>query len=177
LVRITEILWTKEFLAVSSIYMTCLLSVGVAGGYTIFNQTRVTEKALQISQARSDAATRAQTAILVMGKAQAQLISAPDPEARRSASVLAIRALSDLDENIQHLQEALPGSPKVAELTTLLGKIGPAKMEVIKSVRANHLGAAREKVREMQAAMNRVEQLSEEVVQEQRDDSQPSGAR
>ncbi len=169
LVRIAEIRWTKELLSVSAVYIACLLSVGLVGGYTIFSQTRATEEALRISQARADAAAKAQVAILVMGKAQAQLLSAPDPQTRRSASVLAIRALSALDENIQNLQQTLPGSSEVLELTQLLNQIAPAKMAVIKAVRANDPDAARAIVGGMEDAMGRVEQLSEELVQEQQE--------
>src|SRR5258707_11698533 len=169
LVRIAEIRWTKELLSVSAVYIACLLSVGLVGGYTIFSQTRATEEALRISQARADAAAKAKVAILVMGKAQAQLLSAPDPQTRRSASVLAIRALSALDENIQNLQQTLPGSSEVLELTQLLNQIAPAKMAVIKAVRANDPDAARAIVGGMEDAMGRVEQLSEELVQEQQE--------
>jgi signal transduction histidine kinase/DNA-binding response OmpR family regulator len=116
---------------------------------------------------RADEASKTQTAILTMGKAQAQLLNASDAEERRTAAVLAIRALSALDENIQQLHEALPDNPRVLELTSLLAHIAPAKMEVIKAVRAGNLGNARDQLRAMEPDMERVVQLSGEVVQEQ----------
>jgi cytochrome c553 len=54
LIRFTEIRLTKEFLAVSAVYMICLLAVGIVGSYAMFNATNATEKALQASQARAD---------------------------------------------------------------------------------------------------------------------------
>jgi phosphoglycerate-specific signal transduction histidine kinase len=127
---------SRIVLAVSAVYVFCLLSVGLVGAYTISTQNKATENALRVSQTRANEASKTQTAFLTMGKAQAQLVSASDAEQRRTAAVPAISALSALDENIQQLQQALPGSPKVLELTRLLAQIAPAKMEVIKAVRA-----------------------------------------
>ena len=151
---------SKILLALSGVYILCLMMVGLVGAYTISTQNKATEKTLRGSQARADEASKTQTAILTMGKAQAQLLSASDAEERRAAAVLAIRALSTLDENIQQLQAALPGNPKVLELMKLLAQIGPDKMDVIKAVRAGDLESARNKVRAMQLGMERVEELS-----------------
>ena len=165
--RIADISWPKKILAVSSIYIVGLLTVGAVGGYTIYAQNRATGDALKVSQARADAAGKAQAAILIMGKAQAELISASGLEDRRGAAVLAIQASSTLDESIQRLQQTLVGSEKVAELARLLQEIGPAKMYVIKAVRENNDSRARLKVRDMQGAMARVEMISGELAQEE----------
>jgi signal transduction histidine kinase/DNA-binding response OmpR family regulator len=165
--RILATLKSRAFLAVNAVYIICLLAVGLVGGYTISAQNKSTENALQLSQSRADAASKTQTAILKMGKAQAQLISASNSQERNAAAVLAIRALSELDENVEQLQVALPNNLKVLKLAQLLDQIAPAKLEVIKAVRANDLEAARAKVRSMEAAMESVEQLSGEVALEQ----------
>lgn len=161
---------SKILLALSGVYILCLMMVGLVGAYTISTQNKATEKTLRGSQARADEASKTQTAILTMGKAQAQLLSASDAEERRAAAVLAIRALSTLDENIQQLQAALPGNPKVLELMKLLAQIGPDKMDVIKAVRAGDLESARNKVRAMQLGMERVEELSGAVAQEEQNE-------
>ncbi|HEY2353026.1 MAG TPA: response regulator [Candidatus Acidoferrum sp.] len=158
---------SKILLALSGVYILCLLLVGLVGAYTISTQNKATEMTLRLSQARVDEASHTQIAILTMGKAQAQLISATDARERRAAALLAIRALSGLDENIQQLQGALPNNPKVAELTKLLAKIAPAKMEVIRAVSANDLASARSRVSAMQRDMESVEELSGEIVQEE----------
>jgi methyl-accepting chemotaxis protein len=165
--RIADISWSKKLLAVSSIYILGLLSVGVVGGYTIYGQTKATEAALKVSQSRSDAASKAQVAILTMGRAQAQLLSAEGDQERRIAAVTAIGASSALDESIQRLQQALSGSVKVAELSHLLQEIGPAKMEVIRAVRMKDDARARAKVGSMQHAMARVESSSADLVEEE----------
>jgi hypothetical protein len=151
--RIADISWPKKVLVVSSIYILGLMSVGAVGGYAIYGQNKATGDVLKGSQARADAASKAQASILVMGKAQAELISASGPEERRRAAVLAIQASSTLDESIQRLEQTLSGSHKVAELARLLEEIGPAKMEVIRAVRANRDSTARSKVRSMQGAI------------------------
>src|SRR5262249_39028348 len=56
---------------------------------------------------------------------------------------------------------------KVAELARLLGEIGPKKMEVIRAVRENNDDIARSEVKSMRVAMERVELISQELVQEE----------
>ena len=163
MVHIADISWAKKLLAVSGVYMLGLLSVGLVGGYTIYTGCKTTEAALSASQIRANAASKAQLAILVMGRAEAQLLSAVNAEERRTAAIAAIGASSALDESVQRLQDALPSEPKVAELSQLLQEIGPAKMQVIKAVRTNDDAAARATVASMQADMVRVENLAEEL--------------
>jgi hypothetical protein len=120
MVRIADISWAKKLLAISGFYALGLLSVGLVGGYTINYNSATTESALGLSQTRAHATGAAQVAILTMGRAQAQLLSATDPDARRTAAIAAIGASSALDESIQRLQEALSNNTKVAELSQLL---------------------------------------------------------
>lgn len=150
--------------------MLCLIVVGLVAAHTISTQNKATEESLRTSQAQAEKAGKTQTAILTMGKAQAQLLSASDAEEKRAGALLAIRALSVLDENIQQLHGTLPSNPRVLELTNLLEQIGPAKMEVVKSVRKGDLARARELVRIMEPSMERVEELSGDIVQEAQDD-------
>jgi hypothetical protein len=165
--RIADISWPKKVLVVSSIYIFGLISVGAVGGYAIYAQNKATGDALKGSQERADAASKAQAAILIMGKAEAELVSASGLADKRRAAVLAIQASSTLDESIQRLQHTLAGGQKVAELARLLEEIGPAKMEVIRAVRANDDRTARSKVRGMQVGMERVEMISGELAQEE----------
>jgi two-component system sensor histidine kinase/response regulator len=161
---------SKLALLVNAVYVFCLLSVGLTGAYTISSQNQATEKAIRQSQVRADEAWKTQLGILRMGRAQAQLIGSPESDERTIAAVLAIRAMSELDESIQRLQETLPGDTKVQELASLLAEIGPDKMEVIRAVRANDLNTAREKVRTMQPSMDRVEELSGDVARMEHQD-------
>ena len=169
MVRIVDISWAHKLLGVSCVYILGLMSVGLVGGYTIYTDNKATETALSISQERARAASSAQVAILVMGRAQAQLLSASDAEARRTFAIAAIGASSALDESVQRLQAALPGNPKVAELSQQLQEIAPVKMEVIRDVRSNDDAAARAALSGMQPNMTRVEELAQEMAQEEYD--------
>jgi len=167
MVRIADISWAHKLLAVSCIYILGLMSVGVVGSYTIYTDSKTTDAALRASQTRAHAASSAQVAILVMGRAQAQLLSAADADDRRNAAIAAIGASSSLDESIQRLQEALSGNAKVAELSQHLQELGPQKMQVIRAVRTNDDATARATVASMQAGMARVEDLAEQLTQEE----------
>ena len=158
---------SKKLLALVTISIFGFLSAGIWGGYTIYSQNRTTERALRVSQLHADSASKAQVAILNMGKAETQLISASDARERRIAAVSAIQASSTLDESIQRLQQELAGNPKVAELSQLLHQIEPAKMRVIRAVSVNDAAVARLELQHTQEAMARVEQISGELVQEE----------
>ena len=71
---------------------------------------------------------------------------------------------------MEELRGTLPGTRKVNELSKLLEEIAPAKMAVIRAVRAGRMTEAQEEVRAMQGSMQRVEELSGQIVNEQRED-------
>jgi two-component system sensor histidine kinase/response regulator len=158
---------SRILLAANAVYVLCLLLVGLMGAYTISSQNKTNEKALRESQARADYAGDTQIAILTMGKAQGMLVSAASAEEHRAAAVLAVRALSSMDQNFQQLQKALPENAKVRELATLIAQIAPAKMEVIRAVSANDLESARAEMRAMDAPMERVEKLAGDIVDDE----------
>jgi two-component system, NtrC family, sensor kinase len=158
---------SKRLMASSTIALLVLVGIAIFGGSTVYLQNKITENVLRVSQSRADSASKAQTAILIMGKAQLQLVAASSLTERRSDAVLAIRASSTLDESIQRLQQDLAGDAKVAELSRLLKDIEPAKMRVIRAVSANDVATASLQLHGMEQAMTRVEELSGELVQEE----------
>ncbi|HSS97189.1 MAG TPA: hypothetical protein VLK33_09170, partial [Terriglobales bacterium] len=160
---------SKKLLAVSTFSMTGLLAICLVGGYTLYKQTRSTQQQLRISQTRADAAMKAQEAILIMGKAEAQLVTASDLEEQRRDAVQAILASSTLDESIQRLDQALTGNIKVKELSRSLQEINPMKLAIVRAVRANKSDEAKSELHRMEAAMWRIEQISGELVQEEND--------
>ena len=159
--------WSKRLLAVSSLSILGLLFVCVAGGYTLYQQSKSTQETLRISQKRADAAIKAQTAILTLGKEEAQLVNATEQVEQRTDAVLAIQASSILDESIQRLQNALAGNPKVVELAHALDEIGPMKLAIIRAARNNDREGAKLQLQNMQSAMWRIEQISGELVDEE----------
>jgi diguanylate cyclase (GGDEF)-like protein len=158
---------SKRLMAWSTIALLAFMAAGVFSGRTIYSQNKVTENALRVSQARANSASQAQAAILLMGKAQAQLVAAPDSKERRIDAVLTIEAASALDESIQRLQQELGNSSHVTELFGLLEEIAPAKMRVIRAVSSNDLPTARIEMQGMQPAMKRIEQISGTLVLEE----------
>jgi two-component system, sensor histidine kinase and response regulator len=159
--------WWGRLFAASTISVFGLLSVGLLGGYTIYTQNKATERALQLSHVRADAASKAQAAVLAMGKAQSELILANDPAAIRTAAISAIRASSMLDESVQRLNQALSGDPKVVELASLLKQIEPTRMNVIRLAKANDDVSAHRESESIQGDMTRIEELSSELVDEE----------
>jgi diguanylate cyclase (GGDEF)-like protein/PAS domain S-box-containing protein len=160
---------STRFVASSAIALIGFCAVGITGGYTIYSSNQATEKAVRLSQSRAASASKAQAAILMMGKAQAQLVAAFNSGERRDNAVAAIKASSTLDESIQNLQQDLAGSEEVSELSQLLREIEPAKMRVIKAVAANANETARSELQSMQRAMTGIEAISGKLVQEEND--------
>lgn len=168
--RIADINWSIKLYAVSGVYILGLLAVGVVGGYHIYSQSATTGAALRASQSRADAAGKARVAIVNMGLAEAQTLSAVDGDEKRTAAIGAIRAFSYLDESIQRLQQALAGNAKVEQLSELLKSIGPTKMQFIRAARANNDATAREKLSSMEGPMTQISSLSAELVQDAQND-------
>lgn len=165
----TALGWSKRLVALSTASILLLLVICFIEGYVLYQQNKATQETLRTSQARAVAAANAEAAILVMGKAEVQLVGADNPEEQRTAAVLAIQASSTLDESIQRLDSALSGSPKVKELSKSLQEIGPIKIAIVRAVRANNNAEARAQFRNMQTYMWRIEQLSGELVQQEND--------
>src|SRR2546423_10172330 len=111
--RTTDLGWSSRLLVVSTISIFGLLLVCVVGGYMLYTQNTSTEETLRVSQTRADAASKAQSAILIMGKAEVQLISTSNPAEQRNTEILMIQASSTLDESIQRLGETLGDNAKV----------------------------------------------------------------
>ncbi|MFZ5594297.1 MAG: methyl-accepting chemotaxis protein [Pseudomonadota bacterium] len=160
--------WRKKILGLSGIFVLGIAAVGLFGGYTIYHQNTSMQAALGESQQRVEAAANAQVAILAMGRAQAQIIAAQEPTDIRRAALSAIKASSLLDENIQNLGATLKGESEVEELVKLVAEMKPTALEIIKAARANDDTLATEKTKEMLGTMNRVEELSGNLVTKER---------
>jgi methyl-accepting chemotaxis protein len=167
-IRFADISWSKKLFGTSAISILSLLLVALVGGYTIRAQNKATESALLTSELRMDAASKAQAAVLRMGKAELELISAAGAVEKRNAAVAAIAAASSLDESIQALDQTLIGNSRVAQLDQLLHRIGPDQMEVIKAVKSNDDKGARARFISMQGPMASVVGLTAELVQGER---------
>ncbi len=165
---LANISWRKKILGLSGLFVLGITGVGLFGGYTIHHQNHTIQAALSESQKRVEAATNAQVAILSMARAQAQIIAAQEPVDIRKAAISAIKGAALLDENIQNLGTTLKGQPEVEELIKLLTEMKPVSLEVIKAARANDDVLAIGRSKEMLGSMNRVEELSGNLVTQER---------
>ncbi len=173
---LSNISWRSKILGFAGFFILSLIAIGVLGGYTIYKQNiemQQATKGMQLSfenaQVRMQAAVNTRIGILEMGRAQAETISAQSRSDARMAAINAIQASSLLDENIQHLQSALPGNEEVNELIKLIDEIKPQKMEVIKAARKDDDALALQKIQEMASAMERIEALSVLLVEHEKE--------
>lgn len=164
---LNNVSWTNKILLLGSIFAAAFSCIAGVIAYTMSQQMIEMRVAQTEANRRVVAAFESRLAVVEMAKAQAELIAASAPKETRDAAIAAIRASSSLDENVQKLQAALPGFPKVVELAKLLNEIKPAKMDVIRAARANDDAAASSLSQSMQAAMYQVEVLSQATVHDQ----------
>ncbi len=155
--------------AFSALFILGTVLTGVAGSIALFQQNAALQTALSASQARAELAADSRSFLIDMMRAQAQLIAETEPARIRAASRNAIKALALMDENIQTLQTTLIGNPDVEQLSTLLAETRPALMQVIGKARSNDDNAALEVNRSMMDSLNLMEQLSNQIVADERE--------
>lgn len=164
---LNNVSWTNKILLLGSLFAVAFSCIAGVIAYTMSRQMIEMRIAQTEANRRVVAAFESRLAVVDMARAQAELIVADEQKETREAAIAAIRASSSLDENVQKLQAALPGFPKVVELAKLIAELKPAKMEVIKAGRANDDTVALTLSRGMQAAMHQVETLSQATVHDQ----------
>ena len=155
--------------AFSALFILGTVLTGVAGSVALFQQNAALQSALSASQARAELAADSRSFLIDMMRAQAQLIAETEPARIRTASRNAIKALALMDENIQTLQTTLVGNPDVEQLSTLLAETRPALMQVIGKARSNDDNAALEINRSMVDSLDLMEQLSNQIVADERE--------
>ena len=156
-------------LLLSTFFIAGTIAAGLFSSFTLYTQTTALQAAMNESQSRVDKASDSRAYLIDMMRAQAQLIAEVEPGNIRAAAVNAIRSLSLMDENIQKLEHALVGNEKVSMLQQLLGESRPKLMGVIGKARRNDDRGALELNRQMVATLTQIEELSNQIVQEERD--------
>lgn len=155
--------------AFSALFILGTVLTGVAGSIALFQQNAALQTALSASQARAELAADSRSFLIDMMRAQAQLIAETEPARIRAASRNAIKALALMDEYIQTLQTTLIGNPDVEQLSTLLAETRPLLLQVIGKARSNDDNAALEVNRSMLDSLNLMEQLSNQIVADERE--------
>ncbi|VAX01899.1 hypothetical protein MNBD_GAMMA20-173 [hydrothermal vent metagenome] len=165
---LSHIGWRTKILSLSGLYILLILAVGLFGAYTIYQQNLGMEDMVNKAQPRVDLATNARIAVVELGRALANVITAEQKKEIRLESVAAIRALSILDEQIQTLATNLPDSQEVKQLTPLIKKLRPTKMEVIKAAKKNNDSEAMERMRSITEDSHKIDDLSLQLVEKER---------
>ncbi len=165
---LAKINWRTKILILALVFGLGSLVVGAEGAYSIYKLTQEIKEANSVSSHRMTVVGDAQFALLKMAHAQANVIAYIDRKEIRLASVAAIRAASELDERIQVLAQYLPGDPSVVELSQLIEKIKPKRMEIIKLARKDKDAAALRVQFAMAKDFSRVEELGQKLIDEQR---------
>ncbi len=137
------------------------------GAYNIHNLSHVIVAVQSKSQGNVDSAVQARTAILEMGRTQAELIAAHDSQDIRTNAIAAIRASSLLDESLQNLSATLSNDSNVVELLNLLEQIKPQKMRLIQFAKANKDDEALAVNGDMRQTLSRIYDLSYDIVHQQ----------
>ena len=163
-----NISWRSKILGLATIISLSTLAVGLMGGYSILKLSKDVRAANSAISERMNIVVDTQSALQRVSQDQAIVIIYSDPAETRSAAVRAIKSASLLDEKIQLLVGQLPNNAKVVELEKLAQKLKPRRMEIIKLARANSDAEAMAIVKEMEADFNKLDQLTNEIVDEQR---------
>lgn len=165
---LSNITWRTKILGLAGVFALGSLAVGGLGAYAIQKLNNDVQRVSEESAARMNIVADAQFALLKMSYAQAELIAFIDPADTRKAAVDAIKAAAQLDEKIQNLQQALPDDRTVADLARLIPELKPKRMEIIKLARANRDVEALAQIKAMEADFHRVDELSDQIISEQR---------
>ncbi|HFC53116.1 MAG TPA: methyl-accepting chemotaxis protein [Gammaproteobacteria bacterium] len=104
-----------------------------------------------------------------MNAAISTLLAADERQDIRRGAIASIRASSHLDENIQRLLEALPGSAKVTRLADLLERLKPQQLDIIRAGKKNDDAAGLAKLKQAGKLLQEVEQLSQQLVDDERE--------
>ncbi len=166
-----------KILFLSGLLIVGIIGVSLLGAGFIHRKSVATETAVAESQQRVTAASRARVAIVEMNAAISTLLAADERLDIRKAAIASIRASSHLDENIQRLLEALPGSPEVARLAELLQSLKPKQLAIIRAGKKNDDVTGMRLLKDAGALLEEVEELSQSLVDGERDKLSASLAR
>jgi len=166
---LSKVNWRNKILIMATIFAMGTLLVGGEGAYSIIKLTEEIKASNTESSLRMNDAGDAQIALLEMARAQSNVIAYIDKKEIRTASVAAIKAASTLDEKIQILAQSLPDNAAVIELSELINAIKPKRMQIIKLARKNKDAEALVIQKEMADDLNRVEELGQLIINQQRE--------
>lgn len=164
--KLNNLRWGSKILMVLGMLILGVAGVGVLAGLTIGKLTNNFSQAVHNAKLNLDSIIISRLSTLTMEHALANLIAVSDPDEIRSSAVAAIQSASILDENLDKLSKLYGNNPKVAELNQLNASIKPLRMKVIIAGKKNDDIDALKKLREIQPATKKINDLSEELLQD-----------
>jgi methyl-accepting chemotaxis protein len=160
--------WRTKLLILFCFFAAFVLIVGAAGAYAIYTLGRQTQSAVGSALPRVEAATKVRMAILQIDRDLKDLIAQTEPDAIRTAAVASIRDASALDEELQHLSAAVPDSAQVVTLLSMNETIKSSRMQIVQLARKNDDLAALTLYQSLAEQFKLVDQLSLELLEQQR---------
>jgi methyl-accepting chemotaxis protein len=165
---LSHIGWRTKILVYSALYIVLVLTVGLFSAYTIDQQNHSMADIVQGSQQRVNGAANARVAVVEMGRALANVVAAAEKRKIRIQAIGAIRSLSLLDEQIQTLSKTLLDNEELKEISTIIERMRPVQMQVIKMAKKNKDAEAMKKMASIMEDSQRVDTLSQQLVDKER---------
>ena len=159
--------WQKKIFLFAGLITACTVLVGAVGAGAIVYLNHALQEAVGNARERAEVAATARLSVIHIDRAQARLIAAQSPEDIRKQAVAAIRAASYLEESLQTLEKTLAGEPKVAELVRLSAEVKAPRLAIIKAVKTRNIEAAAAQHAALAAPLERIEQVSEQILADQ----------
>lgn len=145
------------------------MAVGLLAGYFLQSQAKSAETIVKLSLYRSGEASNAGRAISDFDRSIQNLIAVDDKKPLRVASILAIKASSQLEEAITKLTQTIGDDIRVAELESELKKVKPYQMRIIKAARKNEDQKALDILSGIDEKINRIREISLSLIKSEHD--------
>ncbi|HEY5602979.1 MAG TPA: methyl-accepting chemotaxis protein [Gammaproteobacteria bacterium] len=169
---IGNISWRKKFIFFSVIMLSFTIAIGAVSSIAILNLTNDSKNLVAESLNRFSHANNSRIAMLEMSVAKAEVIAEEDSDKIRNAAIAAIKASSELEKNIQLLQESLSDNANVAMLGRTLRDIREQEIELIKHAKINHNQEALAIRDQLSEEVSKVHQLATDIVKHETDSLQ-----
>jgi len=165
---LNRINWTKKIYLFAGIFLLLLVAVGGVATVNIVNVNNALFQMSEESQPRLERAINVRIAVIKLEKSIANVIVETDKKLIRYQAIAAIRALSELDEHVQNLNESFSNNTEVTELNEKVKDIRESEMRIIKLAKKNKDVEALAASKSIHSLTGRISELSEIMVTKER---------
>ena len=161
---LNRVSWRYKLIAMC--LLPALVAVGcvLLAGTTLTQQNQELASAIERSQSRQHQANNTLMAIMRLQRDLQALIASSAPADIRQNAIATIKASSSLDEQIQLLEEAIPGNTAVATLKQDLEALRPLQMKVIGFGKKNHDDEANEAFKTIAPQTKRIIDIAQNIL-------------